>query len=162
MTEVDKPTGLIRFASENDIKHSKKPKFNPRIIAYSAVLSLLISILAFMLATRDDVDVTILRASGAMYQELPDGRLANIYNIKMANKTRKEISIVLKLENIKGEIQIVGDSFNVASEGYRTQPFIIKVKPEDLKQRKNPVEIGVYEGNKKLKTAETTFIGPSK
>src|SRR6187455_817663 len=91
MIGINKPTRLITFASETDIKHSKKPKFNARIIAYSAVLALLISVLAFMLATRDDVDVTILRASGAVYQTLQDGRLANVYNIKMANKTRNEI-----------------------------------------------------------------------
>ena len=162
MIGINKPTRLITFASETDIKHSKKPKFNARIIAYSAVLALLISVLAFMLATRDDVDVTILRASGAVYQTLQDGRLANVYNIKMANKTRNEISIILKLENVKGEIQIVGDSFKVAGEGYKSQPFIIKIDPNELKLRKTPVKIGVYEGDKKLRTAETTFMGPSK
>lgn len=161
MTSVNKPTGLIRFASETDIKHSKKPKFNARIIAYSSVLALLLSVLGFMLATRDDVDVTILRATGSVYQTLPDGRLANIYNIKMANKTRNEIPITLKLENVKGEIEIVGGEFKVGSEGYRTQPFIIKIEPTELHQRKTAIRIGVYEGEKKLKTAETTFMGPA-
>ncbi len=160
MTSVHKPTGLIRYASENDIKHSKKAGINPRIIAYSVVLTLLLSVLGFMLATRDDVDVTILRAAGAVYQTLPDGRLANIYNIKMANKTRNEIPITLKLENVQGEIEIVGGEFKVAGEGYRSQPFIIKIQPSQLHERKTPIRIGVYEGNKKLQTAETTFMGP--
>jgi hypothetical protein len=115
-----------------------------------------------MLATRDDVDVTILRASGAVYQTLPDGRLGNIYNIKMANKTRNEIPITLKLENVKGEIQIVGDTFKVAGQGYRSQPFIIKIDPSELTKRKTEIRIGVYEGDKKLKTAETTFMGPAR
>lgn len=158
MTSVHKPAGLIRFASENHIANSEKPRINARIIAYSSVLALLISVLAFMLVTRDPVDVTILRASGSIYQKLPDGRLGNVYNIKMANKTRKEMPITLTLENVKGEIMVIGDSLKVAAEGYKTQPFIIKVDPRDLNKRRTELKIGVYEGNEKIKTAETTFI----
>lgn len=162
MTSVHKPTGLIRFASEANIRDGKKTKINARIIAYSTVLALLISLLAFMLITRDEVDVTILRASGAVYQKLPDGRLANIYNIKMANKTRKAIPLTLKLEDLNGEIEIIGGTLLIGSEAYKTQPFIIKVNPTALKERKNAIRIAVYEGNKKIKTAKATFIGPSK
>lgn len=162
MTTIQKPTGLIRFASEANIRDGKKTKINGRIIAYSTVLTLLLSVLGFLLVTRDDVDITILRASGAVYQKLPDGRLVNIYNIKMANKTRKDIPLSLKLENIKGEIEIIGGPLHISSEGYKTQPFIIKVEPKELKERKNDVRIGVYEGEKKIKTAGTTFMGPAK
>jgi len=160
MESVHKPKGLIRYASENNIREGKKTRINARIIAYSVLLSLLISVLAFMLVTRDDVDVTILRASGAMYQTLSDGRLGNVYNIKMANKTRNEIPITLKLENVQGEIEIVGEQFKVPGEGYRSQPFIVKIDPSMLRKRKTELKIGVYEGKKKLRTAETTFIGP--
>jgi cytochrome c oxidase accessory protein FixG len=161
MDSVHKPKGLIRFASDSNIKKGEKTRINARIIAYSAVLAVLLSALGFMLATRDDVDVTILRASGAVYQTLQDGRLGNVYNIKMANKVRKEMIVTLKLENIPGEIQIVGDTLRVESEGYKTQPFIIKLDPKNVTQRKTPIEIGVYEGDKKLKTAKTTFMGPA-
>lgn len=162
MTSVNKPTGLIRFASENNIRNGEKAKLNARILAYSIVLTLLLSALGFMLATRDDVDVTVLRASGAVYQQLPDGRLGNVYNIKMANKVRREKTVTLKLENIKGEIQIVGDVLKVEGEGYKTQPFIVKIDPREIRERKTPLVIGVYEGDKKIKTAKTTFMGPAK
>jgi cytochrome c oxidase accessory protein FixG len=162
MDSVQKPRGLIRYASENNIREGKKTKVNARIIAYSVVLSLLLSVLAFMLITRDDVDVTILRASGSVYQTLPDGRIGNVYNIKMANKTRNQIPITLKLENVKGEIQIVGDTFSVSGEGYKSQPFIIKIDPAELRTRKTEVRIGVYEGEKKLQTSKTTFMAPAK
>lgn len=162
MDSVHKPKGLIRYASEKNIREGEKTRVTSREIAYSAVLALLLSVLGFLLATRDDVDVTILRASGAVYQKLQDGRLGNVYNIKMANKVRKELIVTLKLENIPGELQVVGDTLKVAGEGYKTQPFIIKLKPEDVKQRKTPIVIGVYEGDKKIMTAKTTFMGPAR
>jgi len=162
MTSVHKPRGLIRYASENNIREGNPTKINARIVAYSAVLTLLLSVLAFLLATRDQVDVTVLRAAGAVYQKLPDGRLGNVYNIKMANKTTEEIHVSLKLENIKGEIEVVGGALMVPGEGYKTQPFIIRIDPSEISQRKTPIEIGVYEGDKKVKTANTTFMGPAR
>jgi cytochrome c oxidase accessory protein FixG len=161
MTSIKKPTGLIRFASENNIARGLKTKVNARIIAYSAVLAILLSALGFMLVSRDDVDITVLRVSGSVYQTLQDGRIGNIYNIKLANKTRKEIPINLKLEGITGEIQIVGEAFKVAREGYKTGTFIIKIDPKEIKQRKTPIRIGVYQDDKKIKTASTTFMGPA-
>ncbi len=48
MTSIDKPKGLIRYASENSIKEGVKLKFTNRIKSYTAILSLLISLLVFL------------------------------------------------------------------------------------------------------------------
>jgi cytochrome c oxidase accessory protein FixG len=160
MVSVKKPTGLIRFASESQVAKSEKPKFNTRIIAYSVVLLTLISALGFMLASRDDVDVTILRTSGSVYQTLPDGSIGNIYNAKLANKTHKDIPLTLRLENIKGEIEVIGKDILVEKEGYKNATFIIKVATTEIKNRRTPIQISVYQDNKKIRTLATTFIGP--
>jgi polyferredoxin len=160
MVSVKKPTGLIRFASENNVAKGEKPKFNARIIAYSFVLLALISALGFMLASRDDVDVTLLRTAGTVYQTLPDGRIANIYNAKLANKTHEDIPLTLKLENIEGELEVVGKVIIVEKEGYKNATFIVKVAQKEIKQRKTPIRISVYQENVKIRTLSTTFMGP--
>jgi cytochrome c oxidase accessory protein FixG len=160
MVSVKKPTGLIRFASENNVAKGEKPTFNARIIAYSFVLLALISALGFMLASRDDVDVTLLRTSGIVYQTLPDGRIANIFNVKLANKTHEDIPLTLKLENIEGELEVVGKLIMVEKEGYKNATFIVKVDQKEIKQRKTPIRISVYQGNVKIRTVSTTFMGP--
>jgi cytochrome c oxidase accessory protein FixG len=160
MTAVKKPTGLIRFASEENVVKGEKPKLNARIMGYSFVLLVLIGALSYMLISRDDVDVTILRTSGTVFQELPDGRIANIYNARLANKTREDIPIELRLEGIKGEIEVVGKNIVVDKEGYKTATFIIKVRPEEIKKRRTPIRIGVYEKNINIKNVDVTFMGP--
>ncbi len=160
MTAVKKPTGLIRFASEENVVKGEKPRLNARILGYSLVLVALIAALTFMLVSRDDVDVTILRTSGTVFQELPDGRIANIYNARLANKTREDIPVDLRLEGIKGELEVVGRTIVVEKEGYKTATFIIKVDPKDIGQRRTPIRIGVYEKNINIKNVEVTFIGP--
>jgi cytochrome c oxidase accessory protein FixG len=161
MVSVNKPTGLIRYASETNIAASEKPRFTTRIKAYSVVLLLLVTALGFMLVSRDDVDVTILRTAGSVYQTLPDGRIGNVYNAKLANKTHKDIPLTLQLENIKGEIEIVGKEIIAPKEDYKIVTFILKVDPAEIKQRKTPINFGVYQDGKKIRTASSTFMGPA-
>lgn len=160
MTKINKPLGLIRIDSEENIATGKKNKFNWRVAAYSAVLLILLGFLAFLVISRNDVDATVLRTPGQIYQTLPDGRISNLYSIKLANKTRKDIPLTLKLETLDGEVQVIGNSLKVAAESYYQSPFFIKLAPDQLKRRKTKIRIGVYQGQKKIETAETTFMAP--
>jgi len=160
MTKINKPLGLIRIDSEENIEHSRKNKFNWRVAAYSFVLVVLLGFLVFLLLSRKDVDAKVLRTPGQIYQTLPDGRIANLYSIKLTNKTRKDIPITLKLENVNGEIDVVGNALNVPAESYFQSPFFVKVKAANIEHRKTKISIGVYQGHKRIETAETTFMGP--
>jgi len=160
MDRVGRPKGLIRLESEENIAHSKKTKFNWRIGAYSFVLLLLTSALVVMLVTRDDVDARVLRTAGQMFQSLPDGRIANLYNIKLVNKTRKEIPVTMKLENMKGEIEIVQKNIVVPKESYFQTSFFVKINRQFVVKRKTPIVLGVYQGDKRIETIKTTFLGP--
>jgi cytochrome c oxidase accessory protein FixG len=161
MDSINKPQGLIRVDSEENIEHEKKKKFNWRIGAYSTVLTLLVAFLAFLLISRNDVDATILRTQGQIFQEQPDGRISNMFTVKLANKTRRDIPMTLKLVNMKGEIEIVGNNLTVPAESYFQSPIFVKVDKSQITKRKTKLLIAVYEGNKKLETAETTFLGPA-
>ena len=54
------------------------------------------SILVWMLATRTDVGVTLLRTPGQLYQEQPNHQMSNLYNYKLLNKTFKDKEVTLK------------------------------------------------------------------
>jgi len=160
MTKINKPLGLIRIDSEENIQHSRKNKFNWRMAAYSAVLVALLSFLAFLIISRKDVDAKVLRTAGQIYQTLPDGRLSNLYSIKLANKTRKDIPITLKLENVAGEVTLIGNALKVPAESYFQSPFFVKIDAGKLEHRKTKIIIGVYQGHKRIEAVETTFMGP--
>ena len=160
MDKVGRPKGLIRYESEENIAHSKKTKFNWRIAAYSFVLVLLTSALVVMLITRDDVDARVLRTAGQMFQTMPDGRISNLYNIKLVNKTRKEIPVTMRLENMKGEITVVQKDMVVPKESHFQTSFFVKIERQLVVKRKTPIVLGVYQGDKKIETIKTTFLGP--
>ncbi|MFZ4768952.1 MAG: cytochrome c oxidase accessory protein CcoG [Ferruginibacter sp.] len=161
MTNVKKPEGLIRYASENSIREGVQLRFTKRIKAYSAVLMLLISLLVFLLVSRTDLDARLMRTSGMTYTTMPDGRIANLYNLKLANKTHKDIPVVLKLETIDGEITLINTQNNIVKkEAYANLQFFVKLKKEQVKGWKTPISIGLYEEGKKIKTITANFMGP--
>ncbi|MGC4100395.1 cytochrome c oxidase accessory protein CcoG [Ferruginibacter sp.] len=161
MKSIDKPAGLIRYASENSIAKGVQLKFTTRIKAYTAVLSLLLALLVFLLVSRTDLDARLMRTAGMTYTSLPDGRISNLYNLKLANKTHADIPFDLKLENINGEIEYVGSStLLVKKEDYSHLQFFVKLNRSDVKSWKTELKIGMYEKGKKIKTITAKFIGP--
>lgn len=160
MEGIHKPKGLIRYASENNIANNEPTRFTGRMALYSVVLLLLVGLLVTLLVTRDDVDSRILRSQGQTFQSLPDGRLSNLYNIKLTNKTRKEVPLELKLENINGEIQLI-QNVVVPRESYFQTSFFVKLNRSEIHRRKTPLKIGIYQNGKRISICKTTFLGPS-
>ena len=117
--------------------------------------------LVFLLVSRTDLDARLMRTAGMTYTAMPDGRVSNLYNLKLANKTHKDIPIHLKLENMPGEITLV-NSVNpvVKKEDYKALQFFVKLNRADLKSWKTPIVIGLYDSTKKIKTITAKFIGP--
>jgi len=64
MIKLDRPTGLIRYASENSIAGAPLRVLRPRAAIYGAALLTIIAIATVMLVGRTDVLVTHLRDTG--------------------------------------------------------------------------------------------------
>lgn len=160
MDHIGKPKGLIRYASENNIAKKEKTTYTGRLKMYTVVLVSLITFLATLLLTRDDVSVRVMRTAGQMYQRQSNQNISNLYNIKLANKTRKLIHLELKLENIEGEIKMV-NTINVPKESYFQTSFFVVLKPAQIKKRKTKIKVGVYQDGNRIETVTASFIGPS-
>jgi cytochrome c oxidase accessory protein FixG len=113
MMKIEKPKGLIRYDSLSGIKNKIPLKFTTRMAAYSTVLVILLSVLTFLLVSRQDVQVTVLRIPGSLSQELDSVTIGNLYNIEMINKTFEEMNIELSLASDDGKIKIIGQEDNV-------------------------------------------------
>lgn len=160
MEGVGLPTGLIRFASEAEIADKQPFRFTLRLKAYSAVLLVIVGVLATMILMRSDVDSTLLRTPGMLFQNRPDGRVSNLYAIKAVNKTRRTLPLRLEVLNVKGEVQLVGKELVVEpGEMKQTELFIILPK-DQLDGMKTKVVVGVYSGDELLDQVKTSFVGP--
>jgi cytochrome c oxidase accessory protein FixG len=163
MDKVGLPKDLIRYASENNIEKSEKLKFTTRMKAYTVVLALLIALMTFLLVTRNNIDAHITRAKGQLYTEVEGHKLANYYQIKLINKTNEDIALDVKLEDVNGEIKLVGTEKVIAKSLMQGKANFMVILDEDLvKAYKRDIKIGLYNGNKKVREIETNFLGPFK
>lgn len=160
MEKVGLQKGLIRYDSESGIAQKQKLKITKRIIGYSVVLLALVTLEAFLLITRSDLDITVMRTPGQLYQEQSENRISNLYNIKLINKTRNNIPVTFKLESVPGEVKLVGKEILVGQESYAEAEFFIILDRQIVKSRKTELVLGVYSGDKKIKNINTNFLGP--
>lgn len=161
MFKLDLPKGLIRYASETNIKEGTKLKYTGRMKFYTVVLILLASLLSFLLITRKDVTATVMRTPGMLYQERGTDSISNLYNIKIANKTIREIPLRVELEGVNGTVQVIGgNTVNVKKEGQGSGSFFIVLPAKEITKRSSEIKVNLYEKDKLITSVKTKFLGP--
>ena len=162
MDKIEKPRGLIKYASQNSIKEGNKKIFTTRVIGYIAVLSLLVFVVAYMLFTRADVEATILKVPGQLYQEQPNERISNLYNIQFINKTNQEMPLEMKVKGYNdATIKRVGNEDLVLEAGSRLDAvFFIEMSRKDIIQMKTALEIELIADGEIIDEISANFVGP--
>jgi cytochrome c oxidase accessory protein FixG len=164
MVKVDKPIGLIRYASHNSISEGFQKLIRPRVVGYIVVLFALLTFLSFMIATRSDIETTVLKVPGTLYQRSEDGTITNLYNVEFVNKTFEDISLDIKVDSPEEAIlSKVGEQAVIvpASEMLKGVYFI-KIPPDQITSSKTVVMLGVYKDGKRIEKLKVKFIGPVK
>lgn len=161
MESVGLSKGLIRYASEDEIEKKEPFKFTARMKGYTVVLSILIAVLTGMLFLRNDVDATILRLPGQLYEHKGD-KISNIFTYKIVNKTIKDFdNIHFELISQEGKIMRVGGSvFKLKKEEITQGTLFVEIKQSLLTKDKTKIKIGVFDGHTLLQTSTTNFLGP--
>ena len=164
MTKINKPKGLIRYSSHNAIEEGRQKLFTNRVAAYSVVLVILLSILGFSLATRSDVETTVLKVPGQLYQKTEDGHISNLYNVQFVNKTFDSLKLDIRVENMPtAKLEKVGEgSVVVPPNDLAEGVYFIKIPAEDIKKAKTTLKIGVYRNGEQVESTSAQFLGPVK
>lgn len=162
MDSIDKPRGLIRYASENSIAKGEPLRYTTRMKLYTGLCFLLLSVLSVILLTRKDVDATVIRTAGMLYQERGTDSISNLYNIRMVNKTTQDLNIEIRLVNGQGRIQMAGNPIiKMAKEAQAAGTFFVVLPKENVKQRKTKIRLAIFENGKEIATTKTNFLGPA-
>lgn len=163
MVKIGKPRGLIRFASYNSIRDGVKKLFTARAAGYSVVLTTLFGALVFLLFTRSDVETTILKIPGTLYQRTEEGNITNLYQVEFVNKTFDDLNLHLQVEEPAGALlrKVGGEPESVVKAGgMLKEMYLIELPAGMVTQAKMNVSLGVYHKERKLETLKAKFVGP--
>lgn len=85
MGSVDKPRGLIRYTSSRHDAGGKFHLFRARTLGYGLVWSAACCAFMFLVFTHSPVRFDVLRDRHALYREMADGSIENVYTLKVTN-----------------------------------------------------------------------------
>jgi len=162
MEKTHREKGLIRYASENSVLTKTKLKLNKRIVAYSLVLLALVSVEAFLLITRSELEVNSVRTRNTLFTVEPDGKIGNLYNIKLINKTSDEMNIEFKIEGKNASFDWIGHQNKLQPGEMKNGELFVYVPVEELPSQRNDVELEIYSNGELKATENLVLLAPNK
>ena len=136
MDKLSAPRGLVRYwtdhaqtyrwSSAQILRHMVRP----RVLIYSAVLLVIVSVFFVTLLTRTPVKMDVIRDRGSMGREVDNGQIENVYRLQIMNTDESRHHYRIGVEGIEG----------IALQGAG------EVTLESTESRSVPVDVRVSEG----------------
>lgn len=164
MDKIEKPRGLIKYASEATIADNKPFTITTRLKAYIVLLVALLGIWLAILTTRSTVDFQIRKAPGQLYTITPEGdKVFSIYTVLMINKSHKDFdSLTLKSDNPNYELEWVDKNNyrHLKKESVHNGTIFIRINRNKIQNRKHEFKIHLYNGEHLLESENVVFLAP--
>lgn len=163
MDKMGYARGLVRYASERELKGEKTNLLRPRLVGYFAFLALMIGLFSWGLASRPLVTLDVERDRG-MYRYTGAGEIENSYLLKLTNKDSSPRYLVIEVDGSK-HVSTKGSGGVVVEAGEKVQvPFSVALPASSLDAGGNDIVFKVSTLNGKGEQIEepSTFLGPPK
>ena len=85
MDRMHYPRGLIRYATQNSMDKMPTRIVRPRTVIYAVLLMALIVGFGVAVSHRQLVEVDVLRDRNALYRDIGDGLIENVYTVRLVN-----------------------------------------------------------------------------
>lgn len=162
MARVNRPPGLIRLTSHQQITEGRSRLLSARAAAYGAVLTALVVTVAVLLASRRPLDVLILRQPGTMHADVGNGEVANFYNLQAFNRTSTPASFSIAVaEPAGGRVTSLGLPGEVGPYALLEGRLLVTIPARSLTAGSTPIRLIVRTGGEE-QTIETSFLGPDR
>jgi cytochrome c oxidase accessory protein FixG len=128
MDQLKLPRGLVKYSTQSDLDGKPTRILRPRILVYATALLLLVAGFAYAVAHRHLVDLDVMRDRVALYRELDDGRLENVYTVRIINKDQRPHRFVMSVMNLPdGSIDSDAPTQDVQAEEVKTVVVRVRV-----------------------------------
>lgn len=161
MIKVDRPTGLIRYASDNSVLKQTQKLLTPRVKIYSLLLVILMGAFVALIVTRDDLGATVTRFRGMTYQARDTGQISNLYEVSFINKTFDEQLVELQTEDPSYQVEVVGDqNWTLAGQSKFDGRFFIVKDQKMVSANQDDVVLLLLQNGVVIDKIKTSFVGP--
>jgi cytochrome c oxidase accessory protein FixG len=161
MVKVNKPTGLIRYASQNEFDGEPKPRWRPRVMIYFALCFLALAGLTYSLVYQTDLSMVFTRTKGTPYSVSGD-IVTNQMLIHSYYRLDTPGTALVRSDNPNVEI-IVPQKHIHLRQGKWSNIIFFRFPKNILKNGEAKINVEVYsekENMDDLIRQEITLLGP--
>jgi cytochrome c oxidase accessory protein FixG len=164
MDKMQYPRGLIRYSTENALEHRPARIFRPRVIMYACLIGVLIAAFSVSLILRRPLAVDVIRDRNALYRMLDDGRVENVYDLKIMNKTEHQHRFVVAVRG-QGALTLDPQRATFVVRSGEVFPAAVRVRRpayEPLGSETILFEVSATDEPSLRASSKARFIAPSK
>ncbi|HEU4725197.1 MAG TPA: cytochrome c oxidase accessory protein CcoG [Candidatus Eisenbacteria bacterium] len=161
MLRVGKPPGLIRYGSRDEFEGKKSSWVRPRAILYPVALAITAGVFLWLLGTRSDAEVTILRGLGEPYTLQEGGAVANQIRIKVANRGRTDRAYRIDLAGAPEAAVIAPmNPLPVPAGESRTTSIFVVLPRRAFVKGEHAASVSLSDGDRFSTTLPYRLLGP--
>lgn len=164
MEKIDKPKGLIRYASLAEFMGKPSVPFlkRPRVLVYTGIMAIAAGIMVWGLVTMSPIDVKVLHERAPLYVQMSTGEIQNKYLIKVVNKSSNPMTVNIHVEGVEGLVYIADQNINVPPGDVASSVLLLRLPKKAIKAENTPVYIHIQDAlNPQINTTYTSmFIAP--
>ena len=133
MDKVGSPRGLIRYATENAMKNQlssqqmRKRAMRPRVMIYTAILTLVLATFFGALFTRSPVKLDVIRDRGVMGREVEEGMIENVFRLQIMNTDERGHRYRIVVSGIDSIALATPDVIELDATASRAVPVRVRV-----------------------------------
>lgn len=160
MTKVHKPTGLIRYESENGLKKLKTKLIRPRTIAYTFALLALVTVFFVTLKNKEQLFTLWIRNAIPYQVKIMDGQNIVTNQFKLELSYPKPILVTFKPKEAGIKLITPTVPFKLTSAPQSTAIIFFQFPQELLKNGSYRTKVEIYNEKTLLTEVEVELVGP--
>lgn len=163
MIKMKRPTGLIRYGSENELNGVPRKTITPRSVIYAAISLLFVGI--FILFINKSTDLQILFLRGSETFTYIDQTVTNRFTVKFNHQGGADYKVVLKVHeaDLQDKIKIITPVSPIDLVNFEKKVIVFFKFPPTLLERgtrKINIDIVDMSSGNVIATKEVVLVGP--
>jgi cytochrome c oxidase accessory protein FixG len=167
MDKVGYPRGLIKYSTENAVKHHwtrsqiVRHVLRPRVLIYTGILTLIVVAMVASLAMRIPFKVNVVRDRGALARIVDGGRIENVFRLQIMNATESEQKFRITVKGMPNLKVLPEEEVVVASTQARWVAVQVQGAAEGMTPGSHTIYFEIEAPNLKAKIEEkAAFLVP--
>ena len=151
MDKVQRPRGLVRYATENAMEYGwtsaqmLRRVFRPRVLIYTALLWSLIGVVGLSLWLRTPLHVDVERDRSSLARIVEGGRIENVYRLQVMNASEAVDHVHIRVVGIEGLTLASDTDFVIDKAQSRWVPVRVQLPYDGAPPGSHPITFEITE-----------------